>query len=245
MSPVRTLLSVAAVLSVFWMGPVGAASADSYAGKVLRVTDQSSYSARIMIRTKAWAKPKSTSRVRTVLRTKSTWSGGPQHLLVLNSAVIKGRTWVRVRLASRPNNAFAWIPANRARIVRNPWRVTILRSKRLVTVFRAGRPVTRFRAVVGAPDTPTPKGLSAIYEKVRQVPSNGFLGPFALHLTAHSNVLDSYGGGPGRVAIHGRDGASLADPLGTARSHGCIRVKNSRIRFLARNLPLGTPVSIR
>jgi len=244
-SPVRTVLSVAAVLSVFWMGPVGAASADSYTGKVLRVTEQSSYSARIMIRTKAWARPGSTSRVRTILQTKSAWSGGPQHLLILDSALVKGRTWVKVRLASRPNSAFAWIPANRARIVRNPWRVTISRSKRLVTVFRAGEPVKRFRSVVGAPETPTPKGLFAVYEKVRQVPTNGFLGPYALHLTAHSNVLDSYGGGPGRVAIHGRDGASLADPLGTARSHGCIRVKNAMIRFIARSLPLGTPVNIR
>jgi lipoprotein-anchoring transpeptidase ErfK/SrfK len=40
-------------------------------------------------------------------------------------------------------------------------------------------------------------------------------------------VLDDYGGGPGRVAIHGRAGASLLDPLGTARSHGCIRIDNA------------------
>jgi len=28
--------------------------------------------------------------------------------------------------------------------------------------------------------------------------------------------------------------ATYADPFGTARSHGCIRVNNSRIRYLAR-----------
>ena len=49
-----------------------------------------------------------------------------------------------------------------------------------------------------------------------------------IQLTAFSDVLDNYGGGPGRVAIHGRGGASLADPLGTARSHGCVRVANAR-----------------
>ena len=57
-------------------------------------------------------------------------------------------------------------------------------------------------------------------------------------------MLDDYGGGPGRVAIHGRGAASLADPLGSARSHGCIRVDNAAIRFLARVLVPGVPVRI-
>lgn len=238
------MLSATLVLSALWLVPVGTATA-GVGDSTLRITAKESVSARIMIRTKAWSRPGGKGRLRTVLKTQSIWSRGPQHLLVLKSAAVKGRTWIKVRLPSRPNTASAWIPANRARLIRNPWRVTIARASRKVTVFRSGKPVVRFRAVIGAPGTPTPKGLFAIYEKVRQRPANGFLGPFALHLTAHSNVLDNYGGGPGRVAIHGRDGASLLDPLGTARSHGCIRINNSRVRFLARSLPLGTPVRIR
>ena len=62
---------------------------------------------------------------------------------------------------------------------------------------------------------------------------DGFLGPWALHLTAFSPTLIDFGGGPGTVAIHGRAGASLRDPLGTARSHGCIRIPNEAIRLLA------------
>jgi lipoprotein-anchoring transpeptidase ErfK/SrfK len=58
-------------------------------------------------------------------------------------------------------------------------------------------------------------------------------------------VLESFGGGPGRVAIHGRAGASLRDPLGTARSHGCIRVLNRHVSWLARTIPAGTPVRLR
>ena len=57
-------------------------------------------------------------------------------------------------------------------------------------------------------------------------------------------VLDDYGGGAGRVAIHGRAGASLLDPLGSARSHGCIRIDNRQVRFLARVLVPGAPVRI-
>jgi len=94
------------------------------------------------------------------------------------------------------------------------------------------------------PAAPTPHGLFAISEMIRQADPSGFLGPWALHLTAFSNVLDNYGGGPGRVAIHGRGGVSLLDPLGSARSHGCIRIDNRHVSRLARSVPLGTPVRI-
>jgi hypothetical protein len=51
---------------------------------------------------------------------------------------------------------------------------------------------------------------------------------------------NSYGGGPGRVATHGRDGASLLDPLGSAASHGCVRVPDRFVRLLARRAREGT-----
>jgi hypothetical protein len=105
--------------------------------------------------------------------------------------------------------------------------------------------VRRFRAVVGAPATPTPHGLAAIYERNRQPYAGGFLGPWALPLTIHSNVLLSFGGGPGRVGLHGRAGASLSDPLGSARSHGCVRVDNRHVSWMAAKLRPGTPVRLR
>ena len=147
-------------------------------------------------------------------------------------------------LPDRPNGRSAWINAQRVRLVRTRWRVEIDLSARRITLLRAGRPSRRFRAVVGAPGTPTPRGRFAIYERAAQPDPAGFLGPFALHLTAHSDVLDDYGGGPGRVAIHGRGGASLLDPLGSAASHGCVRVASAGIRYLARVLTPGVPVVI-
>ncbi len=114
----------------------------------------------------------------------------------------------------------------------------------MATALRDGRPVRRFSAVVGAPGTPTPRGRFAIYEIARQSDPFGFLGPVALHLTAHSDVLANFGGGPGRVALHGRGGASLLDPLGSAASHGCIRVDSRRIAWLAGGARPGVPVTI-
>ena len=92
--------------------------------------------------------------------------------------------------------------------------------------------------------TPTPRGHFAVYERVRQ-PRGAVIGPWALHLTAYSSVLHSYDGGPGRIALHGRAGGLLADPLGTARSHGCVRMPSTLIRWLARRLRGGVPVDIR
>jgi lipoprotein-anchoring transpeptidase ErfK/SrfK len=57
-------------------------------------------------------------------------------------------------------------------------------------------------------------------------------------------VLDDYGGGPGRIAIHGRGGSSLLDPLGSAASRGCVRIDNAAVRHLARVLAPGVPVVI-
>ena len=147
-------------------------------------------------------------------------------------------------LPDRPNGSSGWIREDFVRLSTSSWRVTINRATHLVSVYSSGRMLRSFSSVIGAPATPTPRGLYAIYEKLPQPNPKGFLGPWALHLTAFSNVLLNYGGGPGRVAIHGRDGASLADPLGTSRSHGCIRVDDPNIIWMASVVPLGTPVLI-
>jgi lipoprotein-anchoring transpeptidase ErfK/SrfK len=180
------------------------------------------------------------------LGARARWAGGPDQLLVLGAQRDRfGRRWVQVRLPERPNDAAGWMLADRAVLSRTTWRLEVDLSARRVQLIRLGRVVRTFRAVVGAPATPTPRGQFAIAEIVRQPDPRGFLGPWALHLTAHSAVLDNYGGGPGTVAIHGRGGASFLDPLGSARSHGCIRIDNREVQFLARVLVPGAPVTIR
>jgi lipoprotein-anchoring transpeptidase ErfK/SrfK len=175
-----------------------------------------------------------------------SWSGGPVQLLVLATRTgSDGQLWLRVLLPIRPNGTSAWIPAASTDLGPTPWRIVISTERRTVSVFQNGRRLRTFEAVVGKPGTPTPHGRFAVYEHVPLADPNGFLGPWALHLTALSNALRRYDGGPGRIAIHGRGGASLRDPLGSARSHGCIRIDNAAIRFLAAHVPDGAPVEIR
>ena len=167
-------------------------------------------------------------------------------LLVLRAAADPmGRCWLHVRLPSRPNDAAAWVNADRVLLRSTPWRVVVSRRARSISVYRNGERLRRFSVVVGAPATPSPLGLFSIVS-VWRWHATDFLGSYILPLTSHSNVLQEFGGGDGRVGIHGRGGASLLDPLGAARSHGCIRMTNGAIDWLVRTvgadaLP-GTPV---
>jgi hypothetical protein len=159
----------------------------------------------------------------------------PRHaewLLVLRAARDRdGRCLVRVRLPDRPNGAAAWVQAGDVRLRPTGWRLVVSRRPRTLSVYRRGDRVRRFRVVIGEPGTPTPGGLFSIVGVWYWDPA-AFLGSYILALTAHSHVLQEFGGGDGRVGIHGRGGASLLDRLGSARSHGCVRLANPAIEWI-------------
>jgi lipoprotein-anchoring transpeptidase ErfK/SrfK len=159
----------------------------------------------------------------------------------------EGRCWVKVRLPSRPNDASGWLKAEQVLLRPSAWSIAVSLAKRTLTVLRGGRVVRRSSVVIGAPGTPTPTGLFSIIGAWRWQP-NAFLGSWILPLTAHSDALREFDGGDGTVGIHGRGGTSLLDPLGSARSHGCIRLANFAIDWLVRaigpaQLP-GIPVMV-
>ncbi len=201
------------------------------------------YTARILIGTAVRHRPGGRS-VRWYARTRTKWSGNGQRLMILASRQVRGKTWLKVRLPIRPNGSSGWIPRDRVNIARSSEYIVIDRSRRMLWRYRNGRVASRFRVVVGKPGTPTPLGLFALGDRVRQPDPQGFIGPWAITLTAHSEALRRYDGGPGLVALHGRSGASLFDPLGSARSHGCVRMNNRRISGITRSM-LGTAVRIR
>jgi lipoprotein-anchoring transpeptidase ErfK/SrfK len=239
-SRARACLAAAIVVGVVGVASPSLAGASS---DPFHLTPRMAHLAQVVVPTSVRARPGRGAR-RGRLVTEARWGGGPVRLLVLRSALDRrGRRWLRVRLPERPNDRAGWIRADHTRTRRTRWRVVVSTGSRTVEMRRAGRTVRRFAAVVGAPVTPTPHGLFAISERIRQ--AGGVLGPWALHLTAHSQVLEDYGGGQGRVAIHGRSGALLADPLGTAASHGCIRLDNGAVSWLARRAIEGTPVRVR
>jgi lipoprotein-anchoring transpeptidase ErfK/SrfK len=237
-----TLPAIAAVLLV----PAGAAQAATSHSEALVAspTRTTAHVARIVAPTIGLTKP-ATGKFKLRLHTTALWAGGANQLLVLGSKHDKyGRTWLHVLLPVRPNGSTAWIPKDRTQIGTTHWRIVVSTGQRKVRVYENGHLKRSFLAVVGAPGTPTPHGQYAIYEKIAQRNPNSIIGPWALHLTAFSDVLENFGGGPGRVAIHGRNGEYLVAPLGSAESHGCVRVDDAEVGFLARVVISGTPVSI-
>jgi len=174
----------------------------------------------------------------------TAWTQEPTALLVLEATDRDGEEWLRVLLPTRPDGSSGWVPRERVQLERTPYWIEVHLDARTVDVYRSGSLVRDAHAVVGAPATPTPTGLAAIYESVRQADPHRFDGAWVLPLTTLSKALRHFEGGPGRIGIHGRAGASLADPLGSARSHGCVRVPNAFVTWLGGHVPLGTPVLI-
>ena len=158
-----------------------------------------------------------------------------------------GLSWLQVRLPGRVLGQVSparegWIRASSTVALSTSWHLLVRLSSREVIVFRDGRRVRSFSAVIGAPVTPTPTGEYFVEEPVR-LAADAAGAPFAFALSARSNVLQEFEGGPGQVAIHGR--RRLGGALGTAASHGCVRITDLAVSWLARRIGRGVPVTIR
>ena len=60
-------------------------------------------------------------------------------------------------------------------------------------------------------------------------------GPFALALSARSDALQEFEGGPGQIALHGRDLLG-----GTSRRGGIARLRSARRRQRSTGWPSGS-----
>jgi lipoprotein-anchoring transpeptidase ErfK/SrfK len=149
--------------------------------------------------------------------------------------------WLRVRLPGRPNGSTGWIRERATTASVTHWHIVVERARRRVLVFDAAHVVKVFRAVVGKPSTPTPPGEFFVEEPVRLAPAD-VGAPFALALSARSNVLQEFDGGPGQIALHGL--ANIGGTLGTAASHGCIRLDGAAMIWLVGRIGAGVPVTV-
>lgn len=154
----------------------------------------------------------------------------------------RGATWLRVMLPGRPNGRTGWIRAHGTTRGFVPWRIVVTLSSREVRAYHDGRLMRTFQGVVGARRTPTPTGRFFVEESVRL--GTGEVGaPYALALSARSTVLQRFAGGPGQIALHGMD--NVGGVVGTAASHGCVRLGTQAIRWLAARMRPGTRVTVR
>ncbi|HET9718470.1 MAG TPA: L,D-transpeptidase, partial [Solirubrobacteraceae bacterium] len=157
-----------------------------------------------------------------------------------------GRAWLRVRLPGRvlggsPPPQNGWIEASHTLLSTTPWHLVVRLSARQVIVYRDGRRLRSYPAIVGKPSTPTHAGEYFVEESV-QLGSGGIGGPYALATSDRSSVFHQFDGGPGQIAIHGLD--NLGGQLGTAESHGCVRLADGAVTWLVERISPGVPVTI-
>ncbi|HEV3475791.1 MAG TPA: L,D-transpeptidase [Actinomycetota bacterium] len=149
--------------------------------------------------------------------------------------------WLKVLLPVRPNGTTGWVRVRDVEIGANPYSIQVDLSDKNLTVSRRDRIIAQATVAVGKTSTPTPTGTFYTTVLVASDDPAGPYGPYAFGLSAYSDVLTEFAGGPGQIAIHGTNDPSA---LGQAVSFGCIRVENPLIQRLAGMLPLGTPVHI-
>jgi lipoprotein-anchoring transpeptidase ErfK/SrfK len=93
--------------------------------------------------------------------------------------------------------------------------------------YESGHLIKRWNCVLGKPSTPTPMGHFHIYQKQAH-PEVGE-GPWILYYY-------------GPIGIHGTTAPGLLKLFPRAFSHGCCRLYNWQISWLAPRIPIGTPV---
>jgi len=178
---------------------------------------------------------------------------GKPPVAVLPTAELGGPTWVpvvqtspgwdRVLLPTKPNGATGWLytgAPGRPQVdtARSAFLVRIWVGARKLSLYDDGQPAGTWTVAVGANGTPTPTGRTFVLALL--APAHPTYSPLILPLGFHSNTLDTYGGGPGTVGVHGWPDPSV---FGQAVSHGCVRVPADGLSALSK-VPLGSLVVI-
>lgn len=163
------------------------------------------------------------------------------YLLLAEHVNQQGQAWVRVRIPARPNGQTGWV----RRTAFGPfkvsrWSLVVDRHAERLTAYHNGHLVLTAPVGIGKPTTPTPAGRFWIRERMRVTDPSSPYFPYALGTSDYSTLSEWPGGGV--VGIHGdwdQPWLIPGDP-----SHGCIRMHDSDIFWLASRLPVGTPIHI-
>ena len=235
----RFRLTLPATLVLFAATWTGAAPAHSVTPAVVKPTQKL---AALLSAHEAFSKPAQDSAPLGLVRAQRPLTGERTVLPVLGDRTgADGLGWLHVRLPGRPNGRTGWIRQRATVASTTSWHIVVETSRRRVIVYRNRRPVRIVKAVVGKPSTPTPRGEFFVEEAI-QLRATDVGAPFALALSARSNVLQAFDGGPGQIALHGL--ANIGGVLGSAVSHGCVRLDNGTMRWLAFRIGPGVPVTM-
>jgi lipoprotein-anchoring transpeptidase ErfK/SrfK len=146
--------------------------------------------------------------------------------------------WVQVLLPSKPNGSTGWITDTALDRAYTPYLIRVHLRSLSMELFKGGQRLGDWTVGIGKQSAPTPSGRTFLLGSISDTAQQ--YSPVILPLGAHSPTLDSFGGGPGTVAIHTWPTANV---FGTRSSDGCIRVPKDALHQLVQ-VPLGTLVLI-
>jgi lipoprotein-anchoring transpeptidase ErfK/SrfK len=202
-------------------------------------TQVAAYAAVVNGKTRAYRRPKGGVRASF---SKLTDLGYPTTFWIVGAILNKrcAATWYRVKLPIKPNGVVGYVRPRDVSVEKVTTRISVDLSRRELRFYRRGKLVLRTPVAVGSPSTPTPIGRYFVSQRIRTSNPGGAFGPVVLAVSAFSNVLQGWAEG-GPIAIHGTNAPWT---IGSAASHGCIRVRNETLTRLYAATPGGTPVVI-
>jgi lipoprotein-anchoring transpeptidase ErfK/SrfK len=150
--------------------------------------------------------------------------------------------WLLVRFPQRPNGTTGWVRSADVSVWDLQNRIEVSVSARTLRVLAGDTDEVLFETLVsvGADATPTPLGDFHI-DIVNPLGDHPTYGWGQLSVSGFSDVLETFAGGIGQIAIHGWNRPS---DMGRNVSNGCVRMNNDDIARVAELAPLGTPVRI-
>lgn len=166
-----------------------------------------------------------------------TSEGSPLVFLVRENA----GEWLHVQIPRRPNGAMAWVRRPDVTLRTVPFHIVVDVSDRTLTLLHGTDVVRQATVAVGSPRYPTPLGDFYIDAARFLGTAYPFYGVAQLSISGFSNVLSTFAGGVGQIALHGTDQPSR---IGEAVSHGCVRLGEADLLALVDEVDTGTPVSI-
>ena len=174
----------------------------------------------------------------------AAWFGFPLPLVVRVVQGSEGDEWAEVELPVRPNGSRGWIRTAGFAWSTVDHHILVDLSDRSLAFFHGDGLIAHTRVIVGKPATPTPTATGFIIGKLPnhyQQFASIVLGAWILPVSFFSEALNSFGGYPPRVSLHG---THIPERVGEALSNFEVRIPNEIIEIIAREAPIGTTVRI-
>lgn len=153
---------------------------------------------------------------------------------------------LQVSLAAEPPTVLTNVSSDSSDLVTQPTRLEISLSSRQVTLYSENTPVKSYPVAIGRPGWETPTGD---FQVMHMVENPKWIHPLTGEAIAGGtpeNPLGQYWigfwtNGQDWIGFHGTPNP---ESVGTAASHGCIRMYNKDIEELFRQVSVGTPVTV-